>query len=463
MKLLNRASLTLRLTLLFTTVSTAVLLLLGLQISALFEKHFEELDKSLLVGKLELVSHELDKIRTNNELNALPTLLERFLVGHNNLQVQLLTAEGQTLYITEHTKLPPELLANADNSSVQLIRWIDSNSKPYRGIAALETTAIPDSKPILVAIATDLSHHQQFIHSFNLTLWMIMAFAALLNGFLGWLTVKHGLAPLREISRATSKITASHLDSRLDTESFPTELAEIVKTLNEMLARLEDSFHRLSDFSSDLAHELRTPVSNLLTQTQVTLSKARTQSDYQEILASNAEEFERLSRMIADMLFLAKSDNALMIPHREKVDLMVEIRSLLEFYDALTEEKGLSITCIGGDTVFGDRLMLRRAISNLLSNAIRYTPHNGHIDISVRSCGDAAVALCVANTGKTISAEHLPRLFDRFYRTDASRQYSGEGTGLGLAITQSIVKAHGGVVDVWSANGTSTFEIRLPS
>ncbi len=462
MEFLNRASVTLRLTLLFTSVSAAVLLLLGLQISALFEKHFEELDKSLLLGKLELINHELEKIHTNNELNALPALLERFLVGHNDLQVQVLTDEGQTLYITKHADLPHELL-NVDNSRVQLIRWTGSNSKSYRGLAALATTAIPGSKPVRVALATDLSHHQQFIHSFNVTLWTIMAFAALLNGFLGWLTVRYGLAPLREISRATAGITANHLDSRLEMESFPAELAEVVKALNEMLARLEESFHRLSDFSSDLAHELRTPVSNLMTQTQVTLSKARTQSDYQKVLASNAEEFEQLSRMIADMLFLAKSDNALMVPHSGKVDLMVEILSLLEFYDALTEEKELAITCKGDGTVVGDRLMLRRAISNLLSNAIRYTPQHGHIDVSVKVYNETTVALYVANTGKTIAAEHLPRLFDRFYRTDTSRQRSGEGTGLGLAITQSIVKAHGGAVDVRSANGTSTFEIRLPT
>jgi two-component system heavy metal sensor histidine kinase CusS len=248
----------------------------------------------------------------------------------------------------------------------------------------------------------------------------------------------------------------------LAVESIPVELAEVAQTLNEMLARLEASFRRLSDFSSDLAHELRTPVSNLLTQTQVTLSKTRTLVEYQNVLASNAEEFERLSRTIADMLFLAKSDNDLIVPHRESVDMAAEVASLFEFYEALAEEKGLSLTSSGNGTAFGDRLMLRRAINNLLSNAVRHTPEKGRIAVNVASDG-AGVALSVENTGEAIAPEHLPRLFDRFYRTDSARQHFAEGAGLGLAITRSIVRAHGGEVSASSAEGLTQFSIRIPN
>lgn len=154
------------------------------------------------------------------------------------------------------------------------------------------------------------------------------------------------------------------------------------------------------------------PVSNLLTQTQVTLSKARTPDEYRDVLASNIEEFERLSRMISDMLFTAKSDNQLLIPHPEQLDLIDEVKGLFEFYEALAEEKSIALSCAGTGVV-GDRLMLRRAISNLLSNALRYTPAgNASKSVSmVDGCGGQAVG---DKPREAIPAEHLPRLFDRF-------------------------------------------------
>jgi two-component system heavy metal sensor histidine kinase CusS len=182
---------------------------------------------------------------------------------------------------------------------------------------------------------------------------------------------------LHAIKREAAAITADRLHSRLPTESIPVELVDLAETLNQMLARLEDSFRRLSDFSSDIAHELRTPVSNLLTQTQVMLSRARTIDEYQDVLASNAEELERMAKMIADMLFLAKADNDLVVPNLEAVDLRAEAEGLASFYEAVAEENGVTLTVDGNATVSGDRLMLRRAMGNLLSNAFGHTPQRG--------------------------------------------------------------------------------------
>lgn len=266
---------------------------------------------------------------------------------------------------------------------------------------------------------------------------------------------------MQALRQQAEGITANRLDTRLPAESVPVELADLAHTLNAMLARLEESFHRLSDFSSDLAHELRTPVSNLLTQTHVALSKSRSAEEYREVLASNSEEFERLSRMIADMLFLAKADNLLIVPSREQVDLQAEVESLLEFYDVLAEEKNIRISCHGQALLEGDRLMLRRAIGNVLSNAIRHTPDGGYIHIELEQVADKSVSLSIENSGETIPAEHLPRLFDRFYRADPSRHREGEGAGLGLAITRSIMRAHGGEVSVASAQGATVFVFRF--
>jgi two-component system heavy metal sensor histidine kinase CusS len=457
-------SLTLRLTLLFATVSTSVMLLLGLLIGELVERHFKEQDHELLTGKLELVQHALEKIQSKQELVELPVQLQQALVGHHGLAVVVLAGDGRTLFATGGATFPDQLLIQ--KTRAQTMRssiWKDAGNRHFRGIAAQVLTGGEGAPTVTVAVATDLTHHLHFMHKFQIALWSVVGMAALLSGALGWGAARKGLAPLRDIRDRVAGITAQRLDQRLAVDAIPAELAEVAATLNAMLARLQDSFTRLSDFSSDLAHELRSPVSNLLIQTQVTLSKVRTHEQYQDVLASNAEEFDRLSRIISDMLFLAKSDNHLMVPNREFVDLKKEVLSLFDFYEVLAEEKNISLTCDGSGGVSGDRLMLRRAVSNLLSNAVRHTPAGGAITVRIDDSDASITTVSVTNTGPAIAPEHLPRLFDRFYRTDSSRQQSGEGAGLGLAIVQSIARTHGGDASVRSDNGLTLFEIRIPN
>ncbi|MBK5913304.1 heavy metal sensor histidine kinase [Rhodocyclus purpureus] len=466
MKLVAGQSLTARLTLLFASVSTGVLLLLGLLVGALVERHFEDLDTELLSGQLEIVRQAVVAARSAGasagHSGALAEHLDRVMVGHHGLALVVRGADGRLLHASAGADFPAEIQARLNAQALRPLKWSGRDGRLYRGITGSAPTGVDGEPALAIALSTELTHHEQFMDSFRAALWSVVALAALLSGGLGWLAARRGLAPLRDIARDAEDITADRLDRRLRSEAIPSELAEVAQTLNEMLARLEASFRRLSDFSSDIAHELRTPVSNLLTQTQVTLSKARSAEEYREVLASNAEEFERLGRTIADMLFLAKADNQLLIPHREAVDLAQQVASLLEFYEALAEEKDLRMTFSGAARVSGDRLMLRRAIGNLLSNAVRHTPPHGHIRV-VLDGGDGRTALVrVENTGETIAAEHLPRLFDRFYRADASRRHSGEGAGLGLAITRSIVIAHGGEVAVRSADGVTAFELRFP-
>jgi two-component system, OmpR family, heavy metal sensor histidine kinase CusS len=455
-------SLTLRLTLLFAGVSTSVLLLLGLLVGALVERHFEELDLELLNGKLELVQRTLEQVRAAPDLARLPAQLRQALVGHHGLEVVVLGGDGAVWFATEAANFPAALLRPENGAHGTSSLWQDAAGLRFRGLAARAPTAIATARPAVVGVATDMAHHEHFMRSFQNALWSVVGMAALLSGSLGWGAARKGLAPLRDIRRRLAGITAERLDQRLAVAAIPAELAEVAATLNAMLARLQESFTRLSDFSSDLAHELRSPVSNLLIQTQVTLSKARTAQQYQEVLVSNAEEFERLSRIIADMLFLAKSDNHLMVPNREPVELRREVLALFDFYEALAEEKNLTLRCAGAATVAGDRLMLRRALGNLLSNAVRHTPDGGVVAVGIEADADAGVTVSVSNSGATIAPEHLPRLFDRFYRADASRRQHSEGAGLGLAIVASIAQAHGAAAAVRSAYGQTTFELRLP-
>lgn len=315
---------------------------------------------------------------------------------------------------------------------------------------------------VRVFLAIDSAHHDDFMHDFRHTLWLFVACAALMVGLLGWFAARRGLAPLRAMREQAAAVTAQSLDRRVPTQAVPAELADLATTLNEMLERLEDAFRRLSDFSSDLAHELRTPISNLMMQTQVVLSRPRDAGIYRDILESNAEEYERLARMISDMLFLAKAENGLAIVHREPVDLAREVQDLFDFYEALADEQAIRLDVQGAGVVLGDRLMLRRALNNLLSNALRHTPAGGQVAVAiVRQEGQ--IVLTVENTGEMIPAQHLARLFERFYRADPSRQHaSGEGTGLGLAITQAILRAHKGDVGVASHPGRTAFTLRFP-
>jgi two-component system heavy metal sensor histidine kinase CusS len=462
-RLSGQKSITFRLTLLFSSASTMVLLVLGLLIGVSVEQHFEEQDVEALNGKLELARHALEKVHSKQDLDSLPQQMEDSLVGHHALEVLVVAPNGRILFATRGAEFPQALLDRQIlGVSARPTVWQSKQGKPFRGLAARMQTGISGIPPAVVAVATDITHHEHFMSSFRTTLWSVVILAAILTGFLGWIAVRRGLAPLQAIKREAASITAHRLDSRLATDSIPTELADLAETLNEMLARLEGSFRRLSDFSSDLAHELRTPVSNLLTQTQVTLSKARTSDEYRDVLASNVEEFERLSRMIADMLFLAKSENDLTIPNREPVDLSVEVEGLLEYYGVLADEKRIELGCVGSGVVWGDRLMIRRAISNLLSNAVRHAPHGGRVAVRIDDSDQRVAKLVVENTGDTIPAEHMERLFDRFYRVDTSRQYLGEGAGLGLAITRSIARAHNGEIQGRSGDGITAFELTLP-
>ena len=463
MKAMGGKSITFRLTLLFATVSTAVLLLLGLLIGASVDKHFVEQDMEVLTGKLELIQQALGKVHSRQDLDALPQQLDAALVGHHGLALVIVLSDGKILFATSGADFPQTLLDKPIQSGKgMLVAWKTRDHQPLRGIARSEKTGIDGEPPVVVAVATDISHHEHFMTSFKVTLWSFVGLAALMTGFLGWIAARRGLAPLQSIKQGAAGVTANRLHYRLPVDSIPAELAEVAATLNEMLARLEESFQRLSDFSSDLAHELRTPVSNLLTQTQVSLSKPRTAEEYRDILSSNAEEFERMARMISDMLFLAKADNGLIVPVQEEVDLVAETRELFDFYDALAEEKSLSLSLVGEGGVRGDHLMLRRAISNLLSNAIRHTPPRGWIEVRIERTAETDVRLTVSNSGTPIPAEHLPRLFDRFYRVDASRQRSSEGAGLGLAITKSIFLAHGGTISVRTGEEENCFDVWLP-
>lgn len=459
-------SITLRLALFFSSASTVVLLAIGYWIGAMVETHFEEQDLHEFEGKLTLIRHVLSKAQSPGDLAVAAQRIEEALVGHHGLAVAVDTGDRRTLFATPDAALLAPLLeaqatpAPAGPSRPVVWSW---EGRAYRGLLATVPTGMPQGTPVSVALALDIGHHLEFLASFRKRLWLAVVGCILLTALLGWVAARRGLAPVRDMAGIAHGISASRLGNRLPLDAVPEELTQLASAFNDMLGRLEDSFRRLSDFSSDLAHELRTPISNLMTQTQVALSKARSADEYREVLYSNLEEYDRLARMIGDMLFLAKADNGLIVPRSEPIDLAHEVRQLFEFYEALSEEQGVSLALVGEAAVQGDRLMLRRALGNLLSNALRHTPRKGVIEVRIDRPAPGKIRLTIENPGETIPPEHLPRLFDRFYRADASRHRSHEGAGLGLAITRSIVEAHGGTITVVSENGLTRFEMAFPA
>jgi two-component system heavy metal sensor histidine kinase CusS len=276
--------------------------------------------------------------------------------------------------------------------------------------------------------------------------------------FLGWFAAWRGLRPVQQMAKVAEGISAQHLSERLEVENTPTELKSLAVAFNDMLDRLEAAVEKLSDFSSDLAHEIRTPINNLMTQTQVCLSRSRNINTYQEVLFSNLEEFEHLARMVSDMLFLAKAEHGLHLPNLQQVNLVKEVSALFDFYDAIAAEKGMSLEQSGSGSIKGDPLMLRRALSNLLSNAIKYGKSDSVIKITCQQNFDTTTFI-IENESSPLSSEQLNRLFDRFYRTDVSRQRVEEGTGLGLAITKSILDVHGASIQATYNEGHISFKI----
>ena len=465
MRALSQMSLTRQLTLMFVAAATVVLLMLGFVIASSVEAHFEELDLEVLSGKMELTRQALQSVTSQEDLMPFTHQLARSLVGHHGLEVMVLDADRAIVFATAHANFDPALVARQALQGSQRPALWTLDGKTYRGVAAQMPTSALDGAghplQVLVVTATDTTHHQVYMRSFLQTLWLFVACAAALTGLLGWVAVRRGLAPLRAMREQAQSVTAQQLDHRLPVQSVPLELAQLAQSLNDMLARLEVAFARLSDFSTDIAHELRTPVSNLMTQTQVALSRTRSADDYRGVLESNAEELERMARMISDMLLLAKAENGLVVPSRETVKLADEVRALFDYYEAVADEKDLQLTLEGSAEVQADRLMLRRAMGNLLSNAVRHATPATRVRVTLAQT-EAGVSIAVENFGDTIASEFLERVFDRFFRIDPSRQRSQDGTGLGLAITRSIVTAHGGTIAAISGKGITTLMIQLP-
>lgn len=454
-----RISLTARLSLLFMLAVTAVLVLAGLSFNHLSQHHFLQLDRQTLAEKLSATRTILGQLDDLQQFDRLRPQLRTLLGAHRDITALILDAAGQPLF-AEPGPLPvPAALVNSDSTEVW--QW-QHHDHYFRGLSAAITVPA-DSAPLRVILLLDSTPHMHFFSAVQRWFWMALVLSALFSAGLGWLVARRGLLPLRQVTAVAASISAASLQERIPLAAVPLELQQLAASFNAMLARLDDAFMRLSNFSADIAHELRTPLSNLMTQTEVVLAQPRDSEAYQETLYANLDDCKRMARMIDDMLFLAKADNGLIVPEQQPVALDVEVEKLFEYYRLLADERGISLQLHGHAVVRGDVLMLHRALSNLLSNALRYTPAGASIQVELEQNANGS-ALRLSNPGPSIADEHLERLFDRFYRADpARREGSPHNAGLGLAITRSIIHAHQGQIHCTSVAGKTTFCVQFPA
>ena len=457
-------SLATRLTLLFAVAAAIVFPTFGWIIIGEMEHHFEESDTAELRIIADAVYDALAGIRAPVELPPVERRFDDILIGHHSASLYLVRSDGQLIYESGHH--PDLSVLDADNSipedhdSIQLL--IESGNTYrvlWRQIGG-EGSAVADVHTLVVA--TPIDYHLAFLAEFRGTLWLMVASGVIIMSAMGWAAVRRGHAPLREIVSRMKRVSATEGAETISPESVPSELGDLATSFNEMTHRVDESFQKLAHFNADIAHELRTPITNLMTQTQVSLSRARTVEEYREILYSNMEEYERMAQMVGDMLFLAQQDSGTVQREKGLVDLVAEVQGLFDYYEGWVDERGVALELVGRASVIGDRLLLRRALANLLSNAIRHTPTGKTVLVRLSDTDDT-IRVDVENPGLPIPVDDLPKIFDRFFRVDPSRQRSGEGAGLGLAIVKSIIDVHGGTISAVSDDTATRFSITMPS
>jgi two-component system heavy metal sensor histidine kinase CusS len=313
--------------------------------------------------------------------------------------------------------------------------------------------ALAGDEQFTIQVAQDRSSDEQVERKFGILVLVVLSGSILASILIAIPVTRRGLRPLEEMRRSLKRIGPTHLNERVASANWPRELQPLATAFDEMLKRLDDSFTRLSQFSADLAHELRTPIANMLGEAQVALSRDRSSAEYRETIESAIGECERLSGIVDNLLFVARVDAAREPVERERFDARAAVEKIAAFYETIAEDRHVAISCSGEGQISADPALFERAVGNLVDNALRFTPENGSIQIALAERAKD-FEIVVSDNGSGIAPEHLPRVFDRFYRAESSR--GSDGAGLGLALVKSIVDLHGGNARVQSEIGRGT-------
>lgn len=448
-----------RLALAFAIVCALVLSAIGIFLYRSLASEIAWRDDLALLGRLEQVRALLADSDSLDALQARPRLYQNMLGNLDSLLLVRRADGSSVIGINPRQRELPAMAAIARDQTPQRRDVLTWQAPDGAALALVSGEARgPNGESLTVIAGKVLSEREQMLASYRMRLYLAIGLGAVLAFALGLVLLRRGLQPLRQLSEAVRGIDLRSLDQRLPATGTPAELLEPVHALNAMLARLEESVQRLSQFSADLAHEIRTPLHTLLASNGQALNHPRSTAEYQEVLASNMEEFERLKRMAENLMFLARAEQAERALNLQTLDLPEVGGELCDYFEALADDRDLRLENQLHGELFADQQLLQRALGNLLANAVRHADP-GTV-ISLRRRDESGVCwLQVHNHGPTIAAEHLGKLFDRFYRVDPSRAEPGDSGGLGLAIVQSIMQLHGGQVRVSSDAAGTVFEL----
>ena len=425
---------------LFFTLASALLLCCGLGVFYwIVIRHAFAEDNAVLADKVSALSADFNE--------AGPKLFGEELKAHHAGEhapywIRVLDSEGRPVAETPgmNRLLPSDIFPRAQKSTSPVRSPNDyrTGAKLFSLITVNEDSA---GRAYTIEVAQDRSSDEQLEKKFGALLIVVLSGSILASAVIAITVTKRGLRPLGEMTRSLERIGPTHLNERVAPGGWPRELQPLAVAFDDMLARLEVSFTRLSQFSADLAHELRTPIANILGEAQVALTRDRTSDEYREVIESTIAECERLSGIVDNLLFVARADAAREPIQRKQFDGRAAMEKIATFYRTIADDRHVAINCAGEGEIYGDPVLFSRAVSNLVDNGLRFTPDGGAIQISIAARATHS-EVAVSDSGCGIPSEHLPRVFDRFYRVDSSR--SSAGAGLGLALVKSIVDLHGG-------------------
>src|SRR5437667_1120516 len=434
------------------TMATSLLLACGLGVFyAIVIQHAVAEDNAVLADRVAALRTDLYESGPDVFAEELKSRQPR---EHTAYWIRMLDPQGRTYAETPGMDrwLPPEIFP-PPQKSVSTAGGLKSYRRGPKLFSLVTLNEESGSQLYTLQVAQDRSSDERVERNFAVLFVMVLGGSVLGSAFIAVMVTKRGLRPLQEMTQSVARVGPTHLKERVTPAEWPRELKPLAIAFDDMLKRLDDSFTRLSQFSADLAHELRTPIANMIGEAQVALTRDRAAAEYRETIESTVGECERLSRIVDNLLFVARADAAREPIERKRFDARAAVEKIAAFYQTVAEERHVSISCSGDGEIYADPDLFQRALGNLLDNALRFTPENGSIQITL-SKYDVDVEVVVSGNGCGIAPEHLPRVFDRFYRAESSR--GSDGAGLGLALVKSIVDLHGGSAKIQSEVGRGT-------
>jgi two-component system heavy metal sensor histidine kinase CusS len=449
-----------RLSLAFTIVAIAVLSLAGGLLYHSLSSELRYRDDQEISVKLDQFLAAARRFGSVEAIGSNSDLFREELLTHPAISFAILDSQGRILADSGRRDRRLRSIGTGNPAEQQPYSCSPPSIGPSRCVFGDET--LPSGESIRVLLAHEAATRASVLREYQGDVWLVLLGGSALMGLLGYAIAKRGLSPVKTIGQRISRIEAHNLGERLDLGGGPVELHDIAVPVNRMLDRLQRAFAQLSQFSSDLAHDMRTPLANMISASEITLSRQRSTEEYEAILDSNIEECQRLQRMIETMLFLARADHSKEPLRLGLLDCHEEFARLTSYFEGVAENKDVHFAVDGAIQVRADPSMLRRAVSNLVSNALEHADAESEIALRAYRSGEF-VAVEVTNNGQTIPPEQIGKIFDRFYRINSARQGSAKNMGLGLAIVRSIMELHRGRVDVVSRAGLTTFTLYFPS